>query len=242
MFTHAYRFRPRWTPTLAALIAVAATGYLGTWQMGRAEFKRGLQAEFESRSRERTVMLDATRRTDDLRFRRALAVGRWHEAGPVFVDNRVHEGRAGFHLLAPFMLDQGGIVLVQRGWVARDAAYPRAPAIAPAQGASRIAGVLEVPGGRFIEWTATPAQGNVWQNLTIERYRAATGLDVLPFVLVEDTPPAGIAPTPVLPDAGADKHTEYMWTWYSLCATVLTLWVLMNFKRVDAPSTGGPHS
>lgn len=229
------QFRPRWLPTLATLLVMGLTGYLGTWQKHRADEKRQLQVEFESRSRERTLVLDAKSRADDLRYRRARAIGVWHDAGPVFVDNRIHDGRAGFHVLVPFALEQGGLVLVQRGWLGRDAAYPRAPSFAPPVGRATIVGTLDVPGNRFIEWTMSPVQGNVWQNLTIERYRTATGRDVLPYVLVEETPPIGIVPTPVQPDARADKHIEYMWTWYSLCATVFFLWILMNFKRRKIP-------
>lgn len=224
------RFRPRWLPTLAALLAVALTGYLGTWQQGRAEEKRQLQSEYDARHRLGMVQLNATSRADELRYRRAIATGHWHSAGPVFIDNRIHGGRAGFQVWMPMALDDGGVVLVQRGWMARDAQYPHAPAFAAQTGPARINGFLDVPNARFIEWTAAPVQGNVWQNLTLERYRAATKINVLPFVLVEETPPPGLTAIPVEPDARADKHVEYMWTWYSLCATVFALWVLMNFK------------
>ncbi|MBL8514138.1 MAG: SURF1 family protein [Betaproteobacteria bacterium] len=231
------RFRPRWLPTFATLVAMALTGYLGTWQKGRAEEKRQLQSAFDARHRQGQVQLNATSRAGELRYRRAKASGRWHGAGPMFVDNRIHEGRAGFHVLMPLALDGGGIVLVQMGWIARDAAYPNAPHFNAPSGPARVDGVLDVPNARFIEWTNAPVQGRVWQNLTLERYQTATRLDALPFVLAHDSPPAGLAPVPVQPDARADKHTEYMWTWYSLCATVFALWILMNFKRAPNPRT-----
>lgn len=223
------------------MLAVALTAHLGTWQKGRAEEKRQLQSEFDVRHRLGAVNLNATSRADELRFRRAVATGRWHSAGPVFIDNRIHGGRAGFQVLAPLALDGGGVVLVQRGWMARDAQYPRAPALAAPSGSARVAGVLDVPNARFIEWTTTPVQGNVWQNLTLERYREATAMDVLPFVLVEEPPPPGLMATAVQPDARADKHVEYMWTWYSLCATVFALWILMNFKPAAVPPAPESH-
>ncbi|MBL8520585.1 MAG: SURF1 family protein [Betaproteobacteria bacterium] len=226
----ALEFRPRWVPTLATLLVMAVTGYLGQWQQGRAEEKRQLQAENESRGRLGPIQLNKTSRASELRFRAARAVGRWHASGPVFVDNRVHGGRAGFYVLAPLELQDGGLVLVQRGWIARDASYPKAPAYAAPQGTVHVTGRLDVPSARFVEWTTVPAQGNVWQNLTPERFRSATGLDVLPFLLVEDPSPANLAHVAVEPAARAGKHVEYMWTWYALCMTALVLWVMMNLR------------
>jgi surfeit locus 1 family protein len=231
MSSPALRFRPAWLPTVAALLALAATAYLGTWQKGRAEEKRALQAEYERRIDEPPVELDAASRAESLRFRRAIARGHWHPAGPVFIDNRVFQGRAGFQVWMPLALDRGGIVLVDRGWVARDASYPKPPAIPEVRAAAAIAGVLGAPTGRFIELSGDAQRGNVWQNLTVERYRGATGLEVLPFVLVEEHAAPGFAAVAERPDARADKHVEYMWTWYSLCGTVFALWLLMNFKR-----------
>jgi cytochrome oxidase assembly protein ShyY1 len=40
------------------------------------------------------------------------------------------------------------------------------------------------------------------------------------------------------PDARADKNLEYMLTWYSLAATVIALWLLLN-TRIGRPDNSG---
>ena len=42
------RFRPGWVPTLGTLLAVAILCALGTWQVQRLHWKRGLIAEYNA--------------------------------------------------------------------------------------------------------------------------------------------------------------------------------------------------
>ena len=236
------RFRPRLVPTLAALLVFVLTGYLGSWQQERAAEKRILQREYDARSRQSPVTLDAMTRDPALRYRQALAEGEWHGAGQIFVDNQVMHATAGYHVIAPLKLPGGNsYVLVNRGWIARGTTYPLPPDVDLPAGPVSVSGKLSLPSSRFLELSPQSVQGKVWQNLTIERYREVTHLDVLPFVLL-----AGDARPPLegiseRPDARADKHVEYMLTWYSLAATVLVLWVVLNTSRArpDIPAVRG---
>lgn len=227
----AIRFRPRLLPTLAALLVAGIGIALGNWQRGRAAEKQALQESFEQRAREGPIALDASSRDPSLLFRRARAVGRWHPNGPIFVDNRVFNGQAGFQWIMPLQLDDGALILVNRGWVARDANYPRAPQVPTPSGPAEVRGILGPGTARFVELGGQAIAGNVWQNLSVERFRAATGMDALPFVLLESPPPAGAQPVVERPDARAEKHVEYMWTWYALSTLALFLWLILNLER-----------
>jgi len=226
------RFHPTRVPTLAALVAVALTGYLGHWQQERVAEKRAMQRDFDARNGQSPVVLDSRTRDADLRYRRALANGEWHVPGQIFVDNQVKHGVAGYHVITPLKL-QGTdtYVLVNRGWIARGSGYPTPPVAEVTGGHARVAGQLSLPSARFLELSNQSVQGPVWQNLTIERYRTAAQLDVLPFVLLADDARPPLENITERPDARADKHMEYMLTWYSLAATVIALWVVLNTKR-----------
>jgi surfeit locus 1 family protein len=73
--------------------------------------------------------------------------------------------------------------------------------------------------------------GNVWQNLSIERFRIRTGVPVLPVVVLQDAPAQGLIAVRERPDAGVAKHREYALTWFSLAATALVLWIVLNVRR-----------
>lgn len=232
------RFQPGLLPTAAALVCVVVTVYLGNWQRARATEKELRQVEFDARAAERPALLNSVARDTDLLYRRGIAKGSWHKAGEIFLDNKVSDGAAGYHVVTPLRLADGSrYILVNRGWIRRGPAYPLPPAVPLAGGAASVSGVLVQPTTRFVELSVDQVQGQVWQNLTIDRYRQATGLDILPYVLIADTADAPLKPVTERPSAGAEKHTEYMFTWYALAVTVVILWIVLNLSPATAVNT-----
>ena len=114
--------------------------------------------------------------------RAALSAGRRRRANStrarqILIDNKVHDGRAGYHVVTPLALADGRVVLVDRGWiaagrVARRAAAGRAARRRPVTVRGRVA----IPAGRRTSSLRrdTPS-GTVWQNLDPARFAAATG-------------------------------------------------------------------
>ncbi len=229
----AFDFSPRPVPTVAAAATVALTAFLGNWQAGRAEEKAALQATFAARAVEAPLTLGGgARSAQELLFRRVRARGTFVPGGQFFIDNRVHGGRAGFHVVAPLALGAGGpVVLVNRGWVARTAAYPAPPEVPLPAGEQSVEGLATLPPRRFVELSADTVSGKVWQNLSLERYAARAGREVLPVVVLASPPAPGLAAVEERPDTGIAKHQEYALTWFSLAATVAALWVGLNLRR-----------
>jgi surfeit locus 1 family protein len=226
-------FAPRALPTLAALAFIALTVSLGRWQVVRGTEKETQQELYEARMREAPIVLTAgARDAQSLLYRRVRAAGEWVASGQVYVDNRVHEGRAGFDVVTPLRLDgRGESVLVVRGWVARGPEYPRAPRVEVPVGYVAVSGLAALPPRRFLELSPETVDGDVWQNLDLERYRARSGIGILPVVVFADPPAAGLAAVREAPDAGVAKHHEYALTWFSLAALAAVLWVALNVRR-----------
>lgn len=220
--------------TLAAAAFFALVSSLGTWQMNRADEKRERQALFDQRLAEAPLVLTgAVASAEPLMYRRVRAAGRWLAERQVYIDNQIRNGRAGFHVVTPLELEgRSEVVLVNRGWIARDSGYPQAPPVAVAPGRVEVTGLATRPPARYRELSSETITGSVWQNLSIERYAAHTGLQALPVVILADAPAQGLARVTEKPDAGVAKHVEYSLTWYALAATTLALWLAMNLKRV----------
>ena len=226
------RFTPTMVPSLAALCTLCLTLFLGHWQQGRASEKAALQVEFETRGAAKPIVLGAAI-FDPLawRYSRASALGEWLASGQIFLDNKFESDAVGFHVITPLKIEgTNRYVLVNRGWVARGNSYPTPPSIPVPSGLVSVEGVLMLPGTRFLELAPETIQGSVWQNLTIDRYRRESGRDVLPLVLLARDTEILLKPVSERPDARAEKHVEYMLTWYSLAATIVVLWVALNIK------------
>jgi surfeit locus 1 family protein len=220
-------------PTLGAAVVIALTLFLGRWQMHRAEEKEARQALLDARIHETAVVLTGSvAAAEPLLFRRVRASGEWIAEGQVFVDNQVLDGRAGYNVVTPLRLKGASeSVLVNRGWIARGAQYPKPPDVAVPAGAVDISGMAVLPPQRYLELGTQTISGNVWQNLTIERYRQQSGRAILPFVVLADHPGTGLAAVREVPDAGVARHREYEWTWFSLGATALVLWIVLNTSK-----------
>jgi surfeit locus 1 family protein len=241
-------FSPTLLPTLAALVAVLLTLYLAIWQQGRAAEKRSLQAQYSARTQAQPVVLtpalEKIENASEYRYRLAVAIGDWQTENQIFIDNKMNDnGVVGYHVITPLKIkNSNSLVLVNRGWIARSASYPTPPVVSAAIGEIEVQGQLTIPSKRFLELTTNATQGNVWQNLTIERYQQAMKKNVLPWILLasKTSPPnLGLMSHSERPDAGVEKHMEYMLTWYSLALTVLALWVGLNLKiqRIGFDST-----
>ena len=236
-------FTPRLVPTIAAMAALALTMYLGAWQQGRAGEKRALQAQFDARTKLPPLSLDAAANIDaTATYRRATAAGEYDASGQFFLDNKNDGMVVGYHVITPLKLADTSTtryVLVNRGFVARGTTYPTPPAVAVPTGLVAVNGTLASPNSRFLELGNAQATavmpGKVWQNLTIDRYRTQSGREVLPLVLLAAPADAGLIARQERPDARAEKHIEYMLTWYSLAATVVVLWLVVNLKFPRTP-------
>lgn len=208
-----YRFRPRWWAALLAAAGCGAGVLLGNWQSGRAEEKRAAAAAEKRVALRGTLVANHT----------------------VFLDNKVHRGRAGYHVVQPLRLDGGGHVLVNRGWVAADPRRERLPEVKTPAGEVAIEGVRLVRFPRAMSAGPRP-EGRVWQNIEIDEFAAWSGLPLAPYALeqhsaIED----GLAREWPRADAAADKHLSYALQWYSLAALSVILFFVLCFRR-DAPA------
>lgn len=227
-------FAPRLVTTAAAAALLALLLSLGRWQVNRAHEKEARQALFEARMHEAAVRLTGSvPSAEPLLYRRVRAAGTWIAQRQIFIDNQVREGRAGFNVITPLQLEgKKEAVLVNRGWIARTADYPRPPVVGVPPGRVEISGMATLPAGRFLELSSETIAADVWQNLSLDRYRARTGLEILPVVVLDESSAPGLAAIRETPDAGVAKHREYALTWFSLAATTLVLWIVLNLRKV----------
>ena len=229
-------FEPGLVATTAAMALIALTLWLGNWQLGRADEKRERQALLEARMNDTPVRLAGTGPdAQSLMYRRVRAAGRWMAERQFFIDNQIRDGRAGFHVFTPLAIEgSSAAVLVNRGWIPRSVDYPRAPKVVVPEGRVEIAGVASRPPARYLELSKEQVTGDVWQNFSIERYAAASGLALLPVVVLQDPASPALGAVREAPDAGITKHIEYAFTWFSLAATAFVLWIVLNVKRRPA--------
>src|SRR4030065_407363 len=148
-------------PTLATLALLPLMIGLGMWQLDRAGQKQRLQAEYHRRHQDPAKrLLSVLEHPEALRFRRVIARGRYEPEYQILIDNRVHQGQAGYHVLTPLRLGDGSVrVLVNRGWVPLGKDRARLPVFETPREPVEVTGLAGVPPAPgFHVGGATPAR------------------------------------------------------------------------------------
>jgi cytochrome oxidase assembly protein ShyY1 len=220
-----------------ALAIVAGIGVtvlaaaLGNWQTRRGDAKEALQASWRAAGSAPAVSVNTAAEAGALALPRRVSLrGTFVPAAAAYVDNRTIDGVVGFYVVMPLALAGGGHVLVNRGWVARDAGDPqRVPAVELPPGELALEGLAVARVPRLLELQAapTPTLPGIWPNLEFDAFRTASGLAVPSLVLLQTSDTAdGLRRTWPQPDAGVEKHRGYALQWYGLAALAagLTVW------------------
>jgi len=229
-----WQFAPTVLPTLAALCFFVLTLSLGNWQSGRADAKRELQARYDAAVREAPIhvgneLLDH----DSVLYRKLEVEGVFDDTHTILIDNRVLNGVAGYHVLTPLRINGGPVaILVNRGWIKAGRTRDQVPIPPTPARAVRLEGMAVDPQTRYFELAEMVPQGRVWQNLDFERYAMTTRLQLQPVMLLQTSEQAdGLRRSWARPDTGVDTHVGYAFQWYSLAATLVALWLIMNIRR-----------
>jgi len=222
-------------PTLAAVALVALFVALGFWQLGRAQFKRELWADFANASKAPHTAVSTISALEDLkRYTPVTVTGRFDLDHQVFLDNRVENERVGVDVLTPLRMSDGW-VLVNRGWLPLPptrSPLPKAPGPA---GPVTVRGLVSPPPAPGLRLGSTPPPEH-WPWLT-------------PYLLMDEVVPSldgPLSPRVVLLDPEADygftrdwkpatfppqRHMGYAFQWFALAIAVAVVWVALNLRK-----------
>jgi surfeit locus 1 family protein len=215
---------------LAAALGMAATIALGFWQWGRGAQKTALQDQIEARSHAAPIPLAellAHPGDASLLHRPVTLAGEWQPAYTIFLDNRQMNGAPGFYVVTPLRIaGSQAVVLVQRGWAPRN--FEQRTALPPVQtptGPVEVRGLLAPPPAKLYAFSAEE-KGAIRQNLDLARFRAETGLPLLP-VSVQQAGPAseGLQRQWPRPGSGAERNYGYAFQWWAIATLIAVLYV-----------------
>ena len=225
-------------PTLSAFAVMALTLALGIWQVGRAHEKEALARRYDALAKAPPIDLGAqlVDLPPALEFHPGNGRGVWLPEQAVFLDNKVHQGRAGFHVIMPLRLEASDThVLVNRGWV--PAAGNRTQLTEPptTPGMVSVHGFLRSSSDRFKELSTTYREGRIWENVTVERYATWSKLKLQPMILYQtDAVEDGLVRAWIRPDAGSERNLGYAVQWFGLSALTAFFWLRHVFSRKKA--------
>ena len=239
------RFRPTLWATVCTVAALAILIALGTWQVQRLFWKEGQIALRQERAAAPAVPLPQSFPDPaEMEFTRVRLEGRFLHADEFYIGARTENGRVGYHIVTPFALTDGRVILVDRGWVPENRRDPATRTEGQLDGQLTIEGLLRTGGWKGLDFARPP-------NKPEERFYFWLDLPVMAQTLVEGGVREGPVITEVYADAVAsdvpgglpiggqtrinltNDHLQYAITWYSFAVILAVIYFLFHYRRED---------
>ncbi|MGW6905489.1 SURF1 family cytochrome oxidase biogenesis protein [Streptomyces sp. NPDC054940] len=242
--------------TLVALLLIPTMIRLGIWQMHRYEERSArnqLVADALGAKPEPAEKLTSPGHTVTTkeRYRSVSAVGRFDTEHEVVVRRRVNaDEEVGFHVLTPFVLTDGKVLLVNRGWIPADGptqtAFPKIPA--PPSGQVTVT-------GRLMPDETTEASGiknlkglpdRQVMLINSEQEARRLGAQVLGGYIVQSAPePKGDTPELIGKPGNENAPLNYAYAiqWWLFAAGVPVGWLILARReaREQADAAAAPE-
>lgn len=237
------RFAPSLVGTVLVIVGIVAFTQLGFWQLRRAEQKEQLQSAFEQ-GQQSSVELTAANMNELPRYQRVSAAGHFEAERQFLLDNMPSaQGRAGFRVLTPFVLESGARILVDRGWIPMGSRSVEESQLAVGETPRAITGTLdELPRPGLRLGDPTPQTQTDWPRIlnfpeheTLENALETAIAERI--VLLDAEQPDGFerswhAPTTL----GPERHIGYAVQWFAFAFVAAAIYLMMSFKRNDSDS------
>jgi surfeit locus 1 family protein len=257
--------QPRRWRTLISLLVPAAIAFavliaLGTWQLQRKAWKEALITTLNERLAEPPEPLPAaaswpTIDRDDTEYRRVAFTATFDDSKEALVYAAASAFRPdvsgpGYWVFTPARLEDGRVVMVNRGFVPQDLVpkdlVPKDLPDPARRPGGHLDGPIAITG--TLRWPDTPSwftprdepAHNLWFLRDPATIAAAKGLrDVAPFYVEQETPvPPGGYPQPGRLEVRLrNEHLQYVVTWYGLALVLVVIFAVWarSFLRSTGP-------
>ena len=226
--------------TAFAAGALAVLLGLGIWQLQRLQWKEGLIAEIEARTKAQPISLGEAvalaQKGEDVSYLCVRAEGRFDHAKERYFFTSV-DGTVGWDVITPLMTENGEVVLIDRGFVPDALKDPASRKQGEIEGPVTIIGLARSPEtqGRFVPDNDTARNRWFWRDLTgMARSMFPRGVPKLtPFFLEaekSDVPggwPRGGQTRLDIPN----DHLQYAITWFAIAFCLVVIYVLYVRSR-----------
>jgi surfeit locus 1 family protein len=241
-----YRFKPKLIPTMATIILVPFLISLGLWQLDRAEQKKQIDNGVKASQAKEALNLNSISTTvtsfdfSKELYRTASLKGVYDNQHQYLLDNRTYKGRAGFHVLTPFILSgtkQG--VLINRGWIAYQGTRENIPDINVTTENLQIKGVMKQQTRAIVlkemsdtdKFNRQPYPKLV-QSIQLNKLANDLGIKLLPLIIeLNKADKTGFSRDWQPYYGSIDKHNAYALQWFVMAAILLFLYIKLNTKK-----------
>ncbi len=232
-----YRFSPGIFSSLLTVGLLYTMISLGFWQLDRAEYKDTLQQKIEQRKILTPLNFDSLPVTpDDRRFYPVKFTGEYDASHTFLLDNKILNGRVGYHVLTPVKIDGAKTVLVNRGFVPLEKTRDLLPEIKAFDGKIELTGLLDLTPPRGLVLAENVHDTSRWpvvlQYIDLDEISQLSGHELYDMVLWLNKDEVGSLEydLPVL-NLNSAKNNGYAFQWFAMSFALLMIYFFVNTQR-----------
>jgi cytochrome oxidase assembly protein ShyY1 len=224
--------KPKWAGlTLAVIAAVVLCLFAARWQWDRYQFKvdRKERVEQALAAAPQPIASAADAEIDEWTV--VAATGRFDAENQIVILGRSQGGAAGVQVIAPLVLADGSVIVVNRGFTANGSGTVDPAAIAaPPPGAVTVIGPVRPSQKQGAFGAADPATGDldVMNRIDLDRIAKQLNAPVAATYIEADSTSPDLQPV-ALPTPSLGNHLSYVGQWilFAILA-VVGWWVLVR--------------
>ena len=230
-------FSPGIVPTIVTLLVLYVMFTLGQWQHEKGEYISNLQDKINERKYLPPVsMEELPHDRDDQVFLPVIVRGVFDAEHHIYFDNRIVNGVAGYDIFTPFRMDDGGVILVNRGWLKQGRTRQDLPEFDTVTSPVSFKALLDRPPSKDFLLADNVHADLTWpmvlQYVDTQEISGMLGYELMPMVLRldKDADHGFYREIPVL-KLDSTKNTGYAFQWFAMMAALLVIYIAVNTKK-----------
>ena len=226
------KFKPGKSITIFFIFFASVFFALGLWQIERGQAKANIILEFENNLKKDASVFSE----DSKKWDKVFINGTWDNSRQMLVDNVINRGVAGYKVLTPFKISNSDtLILVDRGWIPREASRQTLPNIDINNIKEKVFGTLENPELGFVlsDILVSGDWPKVSQTKNLDVISKEYNDPLAEFILVADPILKNsleylkIIPTNMMPS----KHYGYSAQWFTMFLVLCFMYIWLGYKK-----------
>jgi surfeit locus 1 family protein len=213
---------------------------LGFWQIQRADEKKKMLAAELLLAKQEAITWNGAKKFP-LQYQQIKIIGTYLPK-MFMLDNQHYQHQFGYDVLTPLVLENGAVVLIDRGWVPGSSNRRYLPNISTPSGLIKVQGSTYFPSKNYL--VLGPGIERKTQNIALIEWIDTKMLSqilqkkVYPFIIRLDKKEAyGYVREWNIVSMPPERHLAYALQWFVMALVILIIFVALNLKKKNEETT-----
>ena len=231
-------FKPVFWPTVFFVFSFIILVSLGTWQIKRLIWKNDLISFYLKQSTNNIINLHKENFvSEEIEYRKVRLTGKFLNKMEVHITGKTYEGNAGFHVITPFLMQNGNYVLVNRGWVSENYKEAKSRTFSLINEETSIIGLIRYPQKKGYFVPKNEPDNGFWFTIKPTEIKKHLKIDKETFITKFYIDALRKGKKINLPIGIKEKinirnqHLSYAITWYSLAIVLMIIYLSYHYSE-----------